>query len=79
MKKSTKRNIKYSKRDSLLSRKVKTFIKMELKIQVHLKLYTEDKNKSSEEYRAYWFDNPTDIVADILSQLKSMDSAYRHD
>ncbi len=79
MKKSTKRNVKYSKRDSLLSRKVKTFMKMELKIQVHLKLYTEDKNKLSEGYRAYWFDNPTDIVADILSQLKSMDSAYRHD
>jgi len=43
----------------------KTFTKDGLKIQVHLKLYTEDKNKLSERYKAYWFDNPKDIVGGI--------------
>ena len=43
----------------------KTFTKNGLKIQVHLKLYTEDKNKLSEGYKTYWFDNPKDIVGDI--------------
>jgi len=43
----------------------KTFTKNTLKIQVHLKLYTEDKNKLSEGYRAYWFDNPKGIIDDI--------------
>ena len=43
----------------------KTFTKDGLKIQVHLKLYTEDKNKLSEGYKAYWFDNPKDIVDGI--------------
>ena len=43
----------------------KTFTKDGLKVQVHLRLYTEDKNKLSERHKAYWFDNPKDIVGDI--------------
>lgn len=41
----------------------KTFTKNGLKIQVHLKLYTEDE--VSEGYKAYWFDKPKDILRDI--------------
>ena len=43
----------------------KIFTKDGLKIQVHLKLYTEDKNKLPEGYKAYWFDNPKDIINTI--------------
>ena len=43
----------------------KTFTKNGLKIQVHLKLYTEDKNKLSEGCKAYWSDNPKDIIDGI--------------
>jgi len=43
----------------------KTFTKNGLKIQVHLKLYTGDKNKLSDGYKVYWFDNPKDILGDI--------------
>jgi len=43
----------------------KTFSQEVLKIRVYLKLYTEDKNKLSEGYKAYWFDNPRDIINEI--------------
>ncbi|MEM4067934.1 MAG: DEAD/DEAH box helicase family protein [Candidatus Micrarchaeaceae archaeon] len=41
--------------------KPKEFNYHELKVQVMLYLYTDDKNKLSEGYKKYWYDNPEKI------------------
>lgn len=35
--------------------------KVDLKVEIHLLLYTEDKNKLPDRYRKYWFDDPAKI------------------
>jgi len=47
--------------------KVKVFHKDGLNIRVYLYLYTEDRNKLSEKYKKYWYDNPKSIF-DIINK-----------
>lgn len=54
----------------------KTFTKNGLKIQVHLKLYTEEKNKLSEGCKAYWSDNPKDIIDGICVITQDAIASY---
>jgi hypothetical protein len=47
------------------------------KIRVFLYLYTEDKNKLSEGYRAYWFDRVEDIFKRVQESIRSISSSSR--
>jgi len=47
--------------------KIKEFHKDLLNIYVHLLLYTDDKNRLSERYKKYWYDNPRSIF-DIINK-----------
>ncbi|MFP3257150.1 MAG: hypothetical protein RXO36_05075, partial [Candidatus Nanopusillus acidilobi] len=47
--------------------KVKVFHQDGLNIRVYLYLYTKDRNKLSEKYKKYWYDNPK-LIFDVINK-----------